>query len=81
MLFLDHDDAPRASEEFRKLSLLPRRADAAVYAGACSRIAGDMRMADSLLTAAARRMGAPRESIAEWADRLVGIKPAATFSP
>jgi hypothetical protein len=77
MMFLRNGDARRAALEFEKLSELPARANAAVFASVCWSAAGDSAHADSLLGAAQVRMKAPRSEINKWARQLWATMPTA----
>jgi hypothetical protein len=70
MLFLNSGDISRAALEFEKLSVLPHRPDAAVYAGVCWEVAGDTARADSLIAGARSRMGLSRTELQERVARL-----------
>lgn len=70
VLFLNNGDVPRAASEFEKLSVLPHRPDAAVYAGVCWEAAGDTARADSLITRAGSRMGLSHARLWERVGRL-----------
>jgi hypothetical protein len=69
-LFLGSRDLARAAAEFEKISALPSRPDAAVYAAACREAAGDAARADSLIAAAASRTGLPIANVRERVARL-----------
>ncbi len=70
MLFLRSGDVPRAAAEFEKLSLLPRRPDAAVFAAVCREAMGDSAGARLLLASAQTRMGLSPAKMSLWVDRL-----------
>lgn len=75
-LFLRSGDVPRAAVEFEKLSRLPRRPDAAVFAGVCREVLGDRSRADSLFAEAAERMRVPRQKVIAWAEELRRSMPS-----
>jgi hypothetical protein len=75
VLFLKSGDVARAASEFEKLSLLPHRADAAVYAGVCWQVAGDSARADSLIAGAGLRLGLSRGRLQESVARLRASMP------
>jgi hypothetical protein len=77
MLFLRAGDARRAAVEFEKLSELPTRSDAAVFASVCRNIVGDYAQADSLLSAAQRRTNLSRTEIANRVQSLEATIPRA----
>lgn len=70
VLFLRSGDASRAAFEFEKLSALPHRPDAALYASVCWEFVGDTIRADSLLARARTRMELPQAQLDEWVERL-----------
>jgi hypothetical protein len=70
MTFLRSGDTPRAAAEFEKLSSLPNRADAAVYAAVCLEVMADSVRADSLLSAAQARLGLSSDRMRQWVERL-----------
>jgi hypothetical protein len=70
MLFLKSGDVPRAAVEFEKLSLLPRRPDAAGYAAVCWEFARDTSRAESLATAAGSRMKLSHPELQRWMGGL-----------
>lgn len=69
-LFLNGGDIPRAASEFEKLSVLPHRPDAALYAGVCWEAAGDTARADSLMARGRSRMGLSSAQLQERVARL-----------
>lgn len=69
-LFLRSGDVPRAAREFEKLSMLPRRPDAAGYAAVCWEVAGDTARAESLITEAGSRMRLSRPQRQRWVAGL-----------
>ena len=75
MLFLRSGDVGRAGTEFAKLSQLPHRADAAVFAGVCLGVVGDSAAADSLIQAAQTRTQVPWAEMQSWVDRLKATMP------
>ena len=70
MTLLRAGDTQRAAGEFEKLSALPRRADAAAYAGICWEVIGDSARADSLISAAQARLGYSSDRMQEWVAGL-----------
>jgi hypothetical protein len=64
-------DPARASSEFEKLSQLPHRPDAAVFAAVSSRLAGDTLRADSLLRAVRPRL---RGTAAEMNELMARVE-------
>jgi hypothetical protein len=70
MLFVRNGDVPRAAMEFEKLSMLPRRADAAGYAAVCWEAVGDKPRADSLIAGAGARLGLSGAQLHDWLTRL-----------
>ena len=76
MLFLRAADARGAAAEFEKLSALPRRADAAVFASVCWRAAGDSARADSLSLVARKQIGLSAGELMAWEDRLRQTMPS-----
>ena len=77
MLFVQSGDPVRAAVEFEKISRLPDRADAAVFAGVCWDANGEARRADSLYAAAAVRLGVSRREILDHAAELTRSIPIA----
>jgi hypothetical protein len=75
MLFLRSGDVGRAAGEFEKLSILPARSDAVVFAAVCRRAAGDSARAESLFTSATLRLGIPRDSLLSSARTLAESLP------
>jgi len=70
MLFLNSGDVSRAAAEFEKLSLLPRRPDAAAYAAVCREFTGEAPRAESLAAAAGSRMGVSVAELQRMMARL-----------
>lgn len=64
-----------AASEFEKISLLPERPDALMFAAIAWEAAGDLGRRDTLFTIAQRRLGGTRAQIDEWAGRLRGSLP------
>jgi hypothetical protein len=75
LLFLHSGDVKRAAEEFEKLSQLPPRGDACVYASVCREALGDRDRADSLLGAAEARLRLSRADVEAWAKALRDSMP------
>jgi hypothetical protein len=75
MLFMQSGDVPRAAVEFEKLAVLPRRPDAAVYAGVCREAMGDSAGAESLFRAAQGRLGLTPLQMDVWVGQLRATFP------
>lgn len=75
MLLLQNGDPALASAQFEKISQLPHRPDALMFAGVCHELAGDSLAArESFRRAQARFQVAPEE-ISAWANRLREARP------
>jgi hypothetical protein len=70
MLFLQSGDMTRAAVEFEKLSLLPRRPDAAGYAAVCREFMGEVPRAESLAKQAGSRMKLSPDQRQRWMVQL-----------